>query len=52
MTADLAFEVPVMGRIAAGVPIEAVSKVSQSVTVPGGMIAGQAEHYALEVRGD
>ena len=41
-----------MGRIAAGVPIEAISQVSHSVTVPGGMIAGQGEHYALEVRGD
>ncbi|MEP2428077.1 MAG: LexA family transcriptional regulator, partial [Tateyamaria sp.] len=52
VTAHHAFDVPVMGRIAAGVPIEAISQVSHSVTVPGGMIAGQAEHYALEVRGD
>lgn len=47
-----AFDVPVMGRIAAGVPIEAISQASHSVTVPGGMIAGQGEHYALEVQGD
>lgn len=47
-----AIEVPVMGRIAAGVPIEAISHVSHSVTVPSAMISGRGEHYALEVRGD
>jgi repressor LexA len=47
-----AFELPVMGKIAAGVPIEAISQVSHSVSVPAGMIAGSGEHYALEVKGD
>ncbi len=47
-----AMELPVMGRIAAGVPIEAISEVSHTVAVPGGMIAGSGEHYALEVKGD
>ena len=47
-----ATELPLMGRIAAGVPIEAISQQSASVAVPGGMISGQGEHYALEVRGD
>ena len=46
-----AVELPVMGRIAAGVPIAAISEVSHSVAVPQGMI-GQGDHYALEVRGD
>lgn len=46
-----ALEVPVMGRIAAGVPISAISEVSHSVAVPQTML-GQGEHYALEVRGD
>lgn len=46
-----ALEVPVMGRIAAGVPIAAISEVSHHVAVPGSMI-GRGEHYALEVRGD
>ncbi len=46
------FELPLMGRIAAGVPIEAISQVSHTVSVPGGMIAGSGEHYALEVNGD
>ncbi|MEM9787409.1 MAG: transcriptional repressor LexA [Pseudomonadota bacterium] len=46
-----AVELPVMGRIAAGVPIEAISQVSHSVSVPGSMVGG-GEHYALEVKGD
>ena len=47
-----AFELPVMGRIAAGVPIEAISEVSHHVSVPGSMISGKGQHYALEVKGD
>ncbi|KIN61328.1 LexA repressor [Sulfitobacter noctilucae] len=47
-----AHSVPVMGRIAAGVPIEAINQMTHSVTVPGGMIAGSGDHYALEVKGD
>ena len=47
-----AFELPVMGRIAAGVPIEAIAHASHNVAVPGSMISGQGEHYALEVKGD
>lgn len=47
-----ALEVPVMGRIAAGVPIEAISEVSHHVAVPGAMISGRGNHYALEVKGD
>lgn len=47
-----AMELPVMGRIAAGVPIEAISEVSHHVTVPGSMLTGRGQHYALEVRGD
>ena len=45
-------EVPLMGRIAAGVPIEAISTSQHNVAVPGGMISGTAHHYALEVKGD
>ncbi|MDE0345360.1 MAG: transcriptional repressor LexA [Boseongicola sp.] len=46
-----AMEVPVMGRIAAGVPIEAISEVSHNVAVPEQMM-GRGRHYALEVMGD
>ncbi|MFD1694174.1 transcriptional repressor LexA [Roseibium aestuarii] len=44
-------EIPVMGRIAAGVPIEAIQTHSHSISVPPEML-GKGEHYALEVRGD
>lgn len=47
-----AIELPVMGRIAAGVPIEAINQVSHHVAVPGSMLSGQGSHFALEVRGD
>lgn len=47
-----ALELPVMGRIAAGVPIEAISEVSHHIAVPGSMLSGRGSHYALEVKGD
>ncbi|MCV6586853.1 MAG: transcriptional repressor LexA [Marinibacterium sp.] len=47
-----AMELPVMGKIAAGVPIEAISQVSHHVAVPGQMLSGADAHYALEVKGD
>lgn len=47
-----AIELPVMGRIAAGVPIEAISEVSHHIAVPGSMLSGAGQHYALEVKGD
>ena len=43
--------VPVMGRIAAGTPIEALQTRSHTISVPPDML-GTGEHYALEVRGD
>jgi repressor LexA len=43
--------VPVMGRIAAGVPIEAIQTHSHSIMVPPDMLSA-GEHFALEVRGD
>ena len=46
-----ATELPLMGRIAAGVPIEAISQVSNHVHVPQSMV-GKGDHYALEVKGD
>lgn len=47
-----AVELPVMGRIAAGVPIAAISEVSHQVSVPSQMLSGSGNHYALEVKGD
>jgi len=43
--------IPVMGRIAAGVPIEAIQSHSHTVSMPADLLSG-GEHYALEVRGD
>ena len=47
-----AVELPVMGQIAAGVPIEALQHESHRVAVPGAMLSGKSNHYALEVKGD
>jgi repressor LexA len=41
-----------MGRIAAGVPIEAIAEISHQIAVPGSMLSGRSHHYALEVKGD
>lgn len=45
-------EVPMMGRIAAGVPISAIEEFSKNIAVPGTMLTAGKEHYALEVKGD
>jgi repressor LexA len=47
-----AIELPLMGRIAAGVPIEAIQHAASHVAVPGSMLSGKGSHYALEVKGD
>jgi repressor LexA len=44
--------VPMVGRIAAGTPIEALQNRIADVPVPSGMIGRGGEHYALEVTGD
>ncbi|MBT9384471.1 transcriptional repressor LexA [Pseudooceanicola sp. CBS1P-1] len=49
---SVAMELPVMGRIAAGVPIAAISEVSRHLAVPGSMLSRNGTHYALEVSGD
>jgi repressor LexA len=49
--AGQAVSVPVMGRIAAGVPIDAIQHKTHTIMVPPEMIAG-GDHYALEVKGD
>jgi repressor LexA len=43
--------VPVMGRIAAGVPIEAIQTRLDTIDVPPELLT-KGEHFALEVRGD
>ena len=43
--------VPMMGRIAAGTPIEAIQTKSHVINMPPDMLSS-GEHFALEVRGD
>ena len=43
--------VPVMGRIAAGTPIEAIQTRSHTINLPPDLLTA-GEHFALEVRGD
>jgi repressor LexA len=45
------FGVPVMGRIAAGVPRSAIENHSHTINVPEEMLA-KGDHFALEVSGD
>jgi repressor LexA len=51
-TAAKGGDIPLIGRIAAGLPIEAIERADATMTVPESMIVPGAEHFALEVRGD
>lgn len=42
----------IMGRIAAGTPIEALNHAVGDIVVPGSMVDGRSSFYALEVQGD
>lgn len=46
-----AVELPLMGSVAAGVPIEAIED-TETVAVPEDMIGRSGKHYVLRVRGD
>jgi repressor LexA len=46
-----AIQLPMYGRIAAGLPIEALRDTTTQIEVPVAML-GSGEHYALEVAGD
>lgn len=49
--ASAGISIPVMGRIAAGVPISAIQSQTHMITLPPEML-GSGEHFALEVKGD
>ncbi|TRO96118.1 transcriptional repressor LexA [Glycocaulis profundi] len=49
--ASESIDVPILGRIAAGVPIEAIQHEKDRLAVPPDMIS-KGEHFALEVQGD
>ncbi|MFW6115243.1 MAG: transcriptional repressor LexA [Thermodesulfobacteriota bacterium] len=44
------FEFPLLGRVAAGKPIEAV-EVAEAIEIPPSMV-GSGEHFVLQVKGD
>ncbi|MFT8417890.1 MAG: transcriptional repressor LexA [Acetobacter sp.] len=44
-------KIPLYGRIAAGLPIEAMADTSNSLSIPADML-GSGDYYALEVAGD
>ena len=48
---DNAVSIPLMGRIAAGVPISAIQNHTQDISCPPDLL-GTGEHFALEVKGD
>ena len=48
---DSAIELPFLGRIAAGIAIEAIEFESETLSVPNSFI-GHGEHFVLEVSGD
>jgi repressor LexA len=48
---DNSVSVPMMGRIAAGVPISAIQNHTQDISCPPDLL-GKGEHFALEVKGD
>lgn len=48
---DGGYDIPILGKIAAGVPKEAIETEIGRITAPGDL-APNADHYALEVKGD
>ena len=50
-TASNLVSLPLLGRIAAGTPIEALSDPTSHLEIPASMV-GSGEHFALEIVGD
>jgi len=50
-TASNLLSLPLLGRIAAGTPIEALSDPTNHLEIPASMV-GSGEHFALEIVGD
>jgi len=50
-SANDSLSLPLVGKIAAGVPIEAIQQDGNNITVPKGMI-GRGEHFALTIEGE
>lgn len=45
-------ELPLVGYVAAGLPIEAIEQQGETLTVPTSMLGSGRDHFMLRVRGD
>ena len=46
------FDIPILGFIAAGMPIEAYTDPNATMAIPQGMVSGKKRTYVLQVRGE
>lgn len=46
------YDIPLLGSVAAGHPIEAIENCSETLSIPKYMIASGDRHFALNVQGD
>ena len=48
----LGFKIPVLGVVAAGIPLEAITDIRDYEEISPEMLRGDSEYYALEIKGD
>jgi repressor LexA len=51
-TVATGLEIPLLGRVAAGNPIEAIENADETIHIPAGLIGNRGRHFALRVQGD
>lgn len=44
--------IPLLGKVAAGIPIEAIENPDDTIPVPKDMVTGRHKYYALKIKGD
>lgn len=44
--------IPVLGRVAAGIPIDAIEEIIDYEDIPAEMVSGGAEYFGLQIKGD
>ena len=47
-----AIKIPVLGRVAAGIPIEAITDILDYEEIPAEMMKDGSEYFALQIKGD
>lgn len=45
-------KIPVLGRIPAGIPMEAIEDINDYIEIPESWLIGGAEYFSLEIKGD